>query len=642
MSAQQQDNTTASLRRLLDRGRKPLLGALILCGLVIVGYWGAVKVKNKFWPTKHSSPGAYTGFSRSRYLEWERTSRYVTTRDGTKLAIDLFRPTENGVPVEEPFPAIWTHVRYQRAFTTPDGRDIHMLHQQRWLPHLVRHGYVVAAVDARGTGASYGVSDGPFSVQESEDAYDITTWLANQEWCDGNVGMFGGSYMGITQFFAAGEQPPNLKAIFPQVSNFDAYSTTHLGGVRSEDLLLGWTRLARDRDSGQDDIPVDEDQDGRLIAEARRQQLANRYPDELTRPATFRDSRDPETGAMVYAERSPLRCIEAINEAQIPVYQLAGWFDLWPHDQILWYSNLEVPQKLLIGPWTHIRIDFHRGNEHLRWFDYWLKGIDNGIMDEAPIRYFTMGAAPGQQWRNAWQWPLPNEQRTQFFMHQGKSGSVASVNDGILSQHSPQERDGHDHYTVNYSATTGTRTRWTNVYGRHFDYGDMTLNDELGLTYTTDALPNDVEVTGHPSVSIWIRTQADDLNLFAYLEEVELDGTATYVTEGRLRASHRATSEAPYKQVPGTVYHRSHQEDVVPLPQEPVKIEFSLFPTSNIFDKGHRIRLTLTCADRDNAETIEVTPPPSLDLLRNSQALSHVVLPIIPPDAPSVRVPGKR
>lgn len=616
---------------------KVILFALVACGLLAASYWGAVKVKRAFWPFIVSRSGAYSGFSYPLCDDWVRTSQYVAVRDGNPLAVDVFRPAKNGQPLGEPLPVLWTHMRYQRATRLPDGNVIDIVDKTPWLATLIRHGYIAAAVDARGTGASHGVSDGPFSIQESEDAYDVTAWLASQTWCNGKVAMFGGSYRGITQYFAAGLNPPNLRAIAPEIANFDAYSTVCLGGIRSDDLLLGWSRLARDGDMSQRALPVDHDTKGEMILQAWRQQRANRYPDELFPGAPFRDSRDPRTDRLVYLDRSPSRCLESINESQIPVYHISGWFDLWVGDQLIWFANLKVPQKILIGPWPHSGGAFPYDMEHLRWFDYWLKGIDNGVVDEPPIHYFTMGAAPGQEWRSARQWPLPQEQPTAFHLSGGKSGSVNSTNDGMLSAEPPVAGSARDDYTVDYSATSGTRTRWSNVYGRPFGYGDMTLNDERGLTYTTPVLANDIEVTGHPWVSIWIETTAADIDVFAYLEEVDAQGVSTYVTEGRLRASHRATFTPLHRDLPAGVYHRSHEADVTPVPHEPFEMRFGMFPTSNLFHKGHRIRLTLTCADRDNAETVVVVPPPRMSLLRGSEFVSKIVLPIIVPEASSAR-----
>jgi putative CocE/NonD family hydrolase len=264
--------------------------------------------------------------------------------------------------------------------------------------------------------------------------------------------------------------------------------------------------------------------------------------------------------------------------------------------------------------------------EHLRWFDYWLKGIDNGIMDEPPITYYVMGA---DEWRTADQWPLPNQQITPFYFQAGPSGSVNSSNDGLLSQDLPAD-SGQDDYTIDYTTTTGPTTRWTDGYGGGFGYPDMITNDQKGLTYTTAPLDADIEVTGHPVIHLWVSSTSDDGDFYAYLEEVDENGVSTYISEGTLHASHRALSDPPFNYM-DLPFHRSYAEDVVPLtPGEPAELVFDLLPTSNVFDAGHRIRITITGADADNYEVVALDPAPTVSIYRGGDRASYIDLPVIP------------
>lgn len=267
--------------------------------------------------------------------------------------------------------------------------------------------------------------------------------------------------------------------------------------------------------------------------------------------------------------------------------------------------------------------------EQLRWFDYWLKGIDNGIMDEAPISYHVMKSPKNNEWRTAYNWPLPEEKSTKYYFLEGPSESVQSVNDGILSKESPSGTTRKDDYSVDYTTTTGQATRWDNAVGGGFEYPDMRENDEKALTYTTSPLAADLEVTGHPVVYLWISSTATDGDFFAYIEEVDASGVSHYVTEGAMRASHRALHE-PYYETFGLPFHRSHEEDVAAIvPGEPVELVFELQPTSNVFNMGNRIRITIACADKDNAQTPELSPPPIVTLYRNSEHASYILLPVI-------------
>jgi len=244
----------------------------------------------------------------------------------------------------------------------------------------------------------------------------------------------------------------------------------------------------------------------------------------------------------------------------------------------------------------------------------------------------VMGAPLGAGWRSAYQWPLPSQELTSFYLRGGPTGSIASANDGLLALDKPQARTGQDDYVVDYSTTTGTRTRWTDGYGGGFGYPDMTTNDQKGLTYTTPPLTADTEVTGHPIVHLWVSSTSEDADFIVYLEEVDADGSSHYITEGVLRASYRALSTPPWKTM-GLPYHSGFKADVAPLPAgEPVELVFDLLPTSNIFDAGHRIRITITGADAGTYATPRLDPPPTVSVYRNIEHSSYVVLPIIPED----------
>jgi len=598
---------------------------------------------------KISSPGKYQGYSQPIYEEWVRISQYVPVRDGTKLAVDILRPSVAGKPVSEPLPVIWTHARYHRANLNPDGKLMTILNQMPWLEKILRHGYIVAAADIRGSGASFGVSRGAFTPEEATDAYDITEWLAAQPWSSGKIGMFGVSYLAITQYMAASAAPPHLVAIMPDMAMFDLYSFTYPGGVFQDDFISEWSSLVKTLDTKAPAAPVDDDPGSRLLAEALKEHQKNTYAIDTVEGDSFRDSVTPGTDIQPYVDWSPHDYLKGIKEAgsRIAIYHVAGWFDMWPRDALTWFANLPNPQKIILLPWSHSH-DFAKGwrettgpllgfdlrfdiaAEQLRWYDYWLKGIDNGIMGEPPICYLTTGAPEAEAMRYARGWPLPEEKPTRFYFQAGLSGSVKSANDGLLTQAAPKANSGQDEYVVDYTTNTGTSTRWNNGRGGDFRYPDMAGNDAKGLTYTSAPLKSAVEVTGHPVVHLWVSSSAKDGDFFAYLEEVDETGYSHYISEGVLRASHRKLALPPFNYM-GLPYHRSFEEDIEPLEVGlPEELVFDLHPTSNIFDAGHRIRLTITCADQPNFQTPELSPAPTVSVYRNKQFSSYVQLPIIP------------
>jgi putative CocE/NonD family hydrolase len=351
----------------------------------------------------------------------------------------------------------------------------------------------------------------------------------------------------------------------------------------------------------------------------------------------YRDNVDEVTGVRPFYTWHPAAYAEGINESRIPIYLWCGWFDSFTREGFTMFRNFKNPKKIVMGAWSHSPRDpdiqkeefIPAMVEEIRWFDYWLKGIDNGIMDEPPIRYQVMNTSKDREWRTANEWPLPEQKLAKYFFTEGPSGSVNSINDGVLSLDPPQNESNKDEYLVDYSTTTGTETRWDNAVGGGFNYPDMAANDEKGLTYTTEALEEDLEITGHPVAHFWVSSTATDGNFFVYLEEVDAEGVSHYVSEGALRASHRAVHE-PYYDNLGLPFHRSHEEDVVDLkPGEPAELSFDLQPTSNVFNAGNRIRITITCTDKDNASTPELSPPPTVSVYRNADKASYISLPVI-------------
>jgi putative CocE/NonD family hydrolase len=567
-----------------------------------------------------SKPGEYKGYSQPLYNERTSSSQYITMRDGTKLAALILRPAQNGKTVTAPLPVIWTHNRYHREgiFAWP------------WLRTLVKHGYVMVSVDVRGSGASYGTYRDLFSPEETRDAYDITEWLAVQPWSDGNIGMFGRSYLGITQYMAAGTAPPHLKAIFPEMSEFDRYSFNYPGGVFHDDFFRQWGNTLKILDS--DGSPVNEDPDKIMLQEALKEHADNTDVFDAYLHLPYRDSVFALTGTQTYITNNPANYLKEIRDSDIPVYHWGGWYDMFPKHALLWYSNLTNPQKIVIGPWAHPQLGYlDLATEELRWYDYWLKGIDNGVMSEAPIYYYTMGEGQNSGWHSAWQWPLPEQKLTNFYFDGAKADSVDSVNDGSLSLDLPVTTSGVDEYLVDYSTTSGKATRWSAGYDVMSPVypNTMMFNDEKGLTYTTPPLTTEVEVTGHPVVHLWVTSSAKDGDFFVYLEDISEARFSKYITEGNLRASHRAISTPPFENL-GLPYHRSYAEDIADLPDQPVELVFDLIPTSYIFDVGHRIRVTITCADKDTALTPQLDPPPTVHLYRDADHASYIVLPIIP------------
>jgi putative CocE/NonD family hydrolase len=576
--------------------------------------------------------GKYEGYSKPIYDEWRRTSRYLEMSDGVKLALDIIRPAKNGNFAEEPLPVIWDYYAYVRA-GVEDGKIASRVDRSSTLQTLVKHGYIVVVVDARGLGASFGMVRNPITLEEGKYGYEITEWIASQSWCSGNVGMFGHSYSAIMHFMIASQNPPHLKAIFPSMASFDFYHLVYPGGIFRK--IHSEIRSASLRKQEGDPVaPVDEDSLGAMLAQAKEQHKNNLDPLSYIARLPYRNSEEKDLKP--WTLNNPMTHVQAVSKSNIPVYQWAGWFDVYIRDAFQWFANLKNPQRLVIGPWAHGDYDSakraERYNlyavEQLRWFDYWLKGIDNGIMDEPPIQYAIMQEPDAWTWHTAEKWPLPTAKKVKYYFSGGSSGSILSANDGILLTDLSDHHEGKDEYIVDYTTTVGDPTgpRGPN---RGREDPDMTSNDAKGLTYTTLPLREDITIIGHPVATLFITSTAQDGNFYVYLEEVDKDGKSHYITDGVLRASHRLESEPPFNNL-GLPFHRHFKDDVNPISKDEInRISFDLMPTANVFNKGHRIRVTITCANTGWDELLKATPSPAVTLYRNKKFASNIILPVL-------------
>jgi putative CocE/NonD family hydrolase len=615
-------------------------------------------------PARVSRLGEYRGYSEAVYDGYQISSDYLSLENGTKLAYDLILPTLDDVPPDGPLPTLFTYTPYLRTMTLYDeesnllldalfdlkwyeramlrirywlyregGHLMDPVFRTPWLENMLEHGYAVIIVERTGTGASFGVIDPSFQAAAAE-VDRILDWIAAQPWSDGNIGMFGDSWQAMIQFAAASTGNPHLKAIFPSSASIDAYDAVNYpGGIYN----TAFNTLFSASTSALETMvtPVDTDPGGEMLASAleERNSTVGEGSAMLLARHSFRDSAD-ESGSRIWEDEMSLYpFVERINQANVPVYVSSGWYDLFPRDGFLWYANLTTPFKLNVRPLDHSEMeeempDLDQGVEAHRWFDYWLKGIDNGIMDEPPINYYVMGVHEENAWQSTDRWPLAEEQRSRFYLSSGRSGSVESINDGLLIAEPAVDPDGSDTYTLDYSTSSGVVSRWAAVLEPR-DYPDMRTNDEKGLTYTTLPFEADLRITGHPIAHLWITTSATDLDLFVYLEEVDRSGRSSYITEGMLRASHRAQAEPPFDNL-GLPFQRSYESDLAPIPaDEPVELVFDLLPTAYAFEAGNRIRITVTCADAGNFDTPVLDPAPEMSLLRGGAYASYIELPLI-------------
>jgi putative CocE/NonD family hydrolase len=297
---------------------------------------------------KNQSDPGETG----RGTTWVRESRYITVRDGTRLAADILRPARNGAVETRPLPVIWILQRYLRASLVL-GKLRTVVDEQPWLRTLLDHGYIIVAVDARGSGASFGSDLGIQAPAAVADTYDVTEWLAAQPWSDGKIGMIGRSYQGQAQFIAASTQPPHLRAIFPEMAAFDSYADIVGGGIPRLGFLPAVALMLKVLDQGHGAVPVDDDPDGKELAEAVKDHQHNAYGVAAGPALPFRDSQIEGIAELPWDVGSPHSLLSEISRSNIPIHHLGGWYDMLDGDALLWYANVDNPQRVWIGPWYH-------------------------------------------------------------------------------------------------------------------------------------------------------------------------------------------------------------------------------------------------------------------------------------------------
>jgi predicted acyl esterase len=319
----------------------------------------------------------------------------------------------------------------------------------------------------------------------------------------------------------------------------------------------------------------------------------------------YRDSVAENIPEQWWLKSSPHTYLEAINQSGIAIYAAANWNEgMTKYGAFFTLNNVTVPAKLVVGPaghceWTAVKRDagFDLVIEERRFFDHWLKGIDNCVMDEPKVHYYTYNAASGAEWQSAEAWPLPAEKRTRYYFGESSLGTTA-----------PAATTGMDAFEVEYDVTDANRA-------------------DKGLVYATEPLTASTQVTGHPVVELWAASTANDGDFIVTLEDVAPDGTATsYFMNGRLRASHRALADAPYENL-GLPWHPHTEEALEPLtPGEPTLLTFDLLPISIVFAEGHRIRVIVNFAD---PKTPVIQPAPTVTIYRDAEHASSITLPII-------------
>ena len=534
----------------------------------------------------------------------------ITMSDGIQLCADIYRPDSDGK-----FPAILSpnpFTPYQAAPMKPAGMGLYGGRTRGPFESgdpsfYVRRGYVHVICSVRGTGKSGGKYTfvGP---REVKDVCEVIEWMTKQPWCDANIGMFGVSYFAWIQLFAASLNPPHLKCIFAPWGATDLYrDMLYHGGILSlfwafsfvkASLRDGWP-LVRPENYTREELgeeglknAIDRALQDEDIARVPRLVEVLRNPNAEENPLIVDFLLHPLYGSY-WKERNI-----ALENIKVPAYIGADWSLYGVHlpGAFRSWERLKVPKKMIIGPPGYLdRPVYQMQYESLRWFDHWLKGMDNGIMDEPPIRLFVLDTG---EWKEAKDWPLPETKWTPFYLHEY----------GLLSEHEYWPNEGSDSFED---------SPWHRGY----------------LTYSSPSLVENTEVIGPSTLNLYASTTDPEVLWFISLRESDPQGNEKVLTRGWLRGSHRDVDTSFSK--PWQPVH-PHTKSEPLIPNRIYEFTIPIIPTGILLKAGFKIGVRISCSDDEVKEIFESLAsdhvkrqsPSRVTIYRNADYPSHLLLPI--------------
>jgi len=532
----------------------------------------------------------------------------VVMRDGIRLSTNIYRPDTTGR-----FPVLLMRSPYGNG--GKGDKEGHFFAQR---------GYVVVIQDTRGRYNSEGI----FNAMQPEtlDGFDTQQWIGKQSWCNGRIGTIGGSYLGFTQWMPAPLGSPYLITMFTTKTFSDFYNEAYVGGAFR---ILRWSSwsysMTRPDNVDRSFLQGKTDSAYRVIPFIEQdKKLGWRIPflrDWLAHP-----QKD------LYWKKSSVG--DRYSEIKASIYHVGGWFDSFQQGTLDNFMRMTAPdidpeirskQKLLMGPWIHgseSRLtgdvdfgkdaDFDTNELKVRWYDSQLKGIDNGIMQEPPVRIFVMGE---NAWRYENEWPLARTDYQRYYFHSNGSANT-QAGDGLINTEVPKNENPDTFvYDPNNPVITPGRDE-------PIDQREVESRQDV-LVYSTGRLKESIEVTGPVKVELYASSSAINTDFTAKLVDVYPDGRAIRLCEGIIRASFRNSESPPSAILPNKVY----------------KYNISLWSTSNVFKKGHQLRVEISSSNFPRFDrNLNTGIFPAMDtkvekaaqtIFHNSEYPSCIILPII-------------
>jgi putative CocE/NonD family hydrolase len=554
---------------------------ILLISLALLGPTARAQVPTQL----QSSPAIYPSVV--------KVQSWIPMKDGIRLAVNLYMP-EGAKPVDE-FPAILEYLPYRKDDWTL-GRDWN-LHS-----YFVRRGYVTARVDIRGTGASEGAPpDREYSDQEQQDGLEIITWLARQPWSNGNVGMMGISWGGFNAIHMARLHPPELKAIIAVCATEELFHDDihYVDGMMhvdefepAMDLELGITRAP--------DFPTDE------------KSLAPRFDSSPWFLLYLRQQRDGPFWRR--ASVAP----DHYADYTVPSFMVGGFLDGYRDSLARFFEKSKAPLKGLLGPWNHsFPHDAEPGpaiewrDEATRWWDYWLKGKQNGIMDEPRFEVYmrrpyppdpNIKVIPGE-WRAEKSWPPQDSHIQTYHLHPDHELNPSGPATSPLPSYVPSNQ-------LKYVPSVGIEAGfWWGDFAT-----DQRPSDAFSLVYDSEPLRKDTAILGRPKTILYVSSTAPLADWFVRLSDVAPDGTVAMISGAGQSGAQRDSAAKPTDLEPGRIY----------------SFPIELHLTSWVFPRGHKIRLAIS-----NALWPMIWPTPfpmTTSLYLGVAAPSRLELPIVPAD----------
>lgn len=539
------------------------------------------------------------------------------TRDGVRLMVDIYRPV---APVEETFPGLVAYSSYGKSVQNLDRaplqfKTVLMDHtiEAGDIEYYAQCGYVVCIPDARGVGKSAGQWDGLYGRQEAEDCYDVIEWLAVQPYCTGSIGMIGISYFSILQPFVAALQPPHLKAIMMCEVLDSLYHHNYVGGAFFDrSFLYNHFCPATNQMSWSERHYTEEElrakvekrlQDPDIKASALLTRVLSCWPPR--HQSYFFDIILHNCDDDFWYERTLTNFLDKIK---IPMYLGSEYYDRGRFTQGPFYlfnhCDPAVPRKLFC-PESHDDLYLpHRTLtlEYLRWYDYWLKGVDTGIMDEPPIKLKVEATG---KYRYEREWPLARTDWKKLYLRE----------------------DGRMDFTPDLSGSTPPDTL---VFESPLTEKPVYPREVPSLSWCTDPLSADTEVTGPLTMYLAAALSTPDAQFNILLNDVDETGARQYITSGSLRAAHKFTG---FEEGNPWAPQHNHSQMVPVTPGEVNEYVLEVMTICRRFKKGHRIEIVLK--NICNTEFNFITFIPSLgttqyDIYHSGDVQSYLLLPVIP------------